>query len=179
MIKRAFLAAIILFSANLLFSKDLPLGYGGITLGMTLDETKSALIKNSDFGYHGDRDVSLMPDPNQTLIETDAESGHGSPFLADCMFQFYADKLYIITINVNTKKMDYYSMFKHFSEKYGNPLTLDPQRSTWKNDTTTIILEKPLSVRYIDNKTYEDLKNYTNIQKSGEEKSRELFLEEF
>ena len=39
-------------------SKDLPTGYGGVTLGMSIEETKEVLKKNTDFGYHGDRDVS-------------------------------------------------------------------------------------------------------------------------
>ena len=44
---------------------------------MSLDATKSALKSNSDFGYNGDRDVSLLPGENRVLIETDARDTIG------------------------------------------------------------------------------------------------------
>ena len=43
----------------------LPKGYGSIELGMSVDEVKSELKKNTDFGYRGDRDVSLSPKTKQ------------------------------------------------------------------------------------------------------------------
>ena len=70
--KRTVLAALLLVSAAVFLSaqsKNVPDGYGGITLGMTVEQTKDALKKNSDFGYHGDRDVSLLPGENRVLIE--------------------------------------------------------------------------------------------------------------
>ena len=56
-----------------IFSEELPHGYKNISLGMSLEETKDNLVKDPDFGYHGDRDVSLIPNSSKTLIETDAE----------------------------------------------------------------------------------------------------------
>ena len=157
----------------------MPYSYKGISLGMTLDETKIALIQTPEFGYNGDRDVSLVPGDNQILIETDTTNNLGSPFLTQCWFQFYNEKLYIMTINLNKNKIDYYSMFTTLTKKYGEPTTLDPQKTVWESDDIILILEKPLSVKYIDKKTYEELKNYTNVQISAEEYTRELFLEEF
>lgn len=159
--------------------KSLPQGYLGITLGMNLNETKEQLLKTPDFGYNGDRDVSLVPGDAQILIETDTTGNLGSPFLTQCWFQFYDEKLYIMTINLNTDKIDYYTMFTTLKNKYGEPLTLDPQKTVWEDDDVTLILEKPLSVKYIDKKTYQDLKNYSNVQISAEEYTRQLFLEEF
>lgn len=159
--------------------EPLPSGYNNITLGMTLDQAKEALKSNPQFGYHGDRDVSLVPYQNQVLIETDADKGYGTIFLTNCWFQFYKDKLYIITINVNTDKMDYYSMFVTLKNKYGEPTSLDPEKSIWKNDSITMILEKPLSIKYIDNSTYDEIIKQSNVEISGEELSREMFLEEF
>lgn len=178
-----FLLSILSFN---LFSQDnsksyeaLPYGYKGIMLGMTLDETKTTLIQTPEFGYTGDRDVSLIPGDNQILIETDTTNNLGSPFLTQCWFQFYNEKLYIMTINLNKNKIDYYTMFTTLTNKYGEPTTLDPQKTVWESDDIILILEKPLSVKYIDKKTYEELKNYTNVQISAEEYTRELFLEEF
>ena len=154
----------------------LPRGYRGVTLGMNLDTTKSTLKKHPEFGYHGDRDVSLLPGENRVLIETDAESGHGSNFLKECYFQFYEDNLYLITINVNKEKMDYYSMFTTLTEKYGPPTSLNPNTSKWENDTTIVYLEKPLTLKYIDKKTFEET-NTSQIDLSPVELTREMFLE--
>ena len=164
-------------STFLLFSEDLPRGYKNITLGMSLVETKENLIKDSDFGYHGDRDVSLIPHSSKTLIETDAQSGLGSNFLTRCWFQFSFDELYIITININPERMDYYSIFKKLTEKYGEPTSFNPQAATWKNDEVTMSLEKPLTLKYIDNKIFNQTQNYSNIQESPTEITREMFLD--
>lgn len=168
-----FLTSIKLFSQN-----NLPYGYKNIFLGMTLNETKQELLKSPEFGYHGDRDVSLIPGTEQQLIETDASKG-SSAFITKSWFQFYNDKLYIMTINFNQSNIDYYSIFTTLSNKYGNPNELNPKMALWKNDEITMILEKPISIKYIDNQTYDELANYSNISKSSEENTRQMFLNEF
>ena len=185
-----FLLILLLFSVKL-FSQQkqsinsnntkpkLPTGFKNIFLGMTLQETKEELLRNPDFGYHGDRDVSLVPGSNQILIETDTSSNFSPSFLTQSWFQFYEDKLYIMTINFNRNKIDYYSIFTTLSKKYGEPNTLDPQKSVWQDKEVTVILEKPLSIKYIDRVTYDELSNYSNISKSAEENVRQMFLDEF
>jgi len=160
------------------FSEELPHGYKNISLGMSLQETKENLVKNSEFGYHGDRDVSLVPGTSKVLIETDAIAGHSYSFLTRCWFQFFDDELFIITLNIDTEKMDYYSVFTKLSEKYGNPTEFNPKSATWKNDEVTMILEKPLSLKYIDNSIFDKTQNYSNIQKSPTEITKEMFLDE-
>ena len=160
-------------------SGSLPKGYGGIELGMSVDSVKDALKKNSEFGYNGDRDVSLLPGENRVLIETDARDFARWSFLEQCWFQFYNEKLYIITMNINTQKMDYYTMFKNFTEKYGEPDEINPEKAVWESDSVTMILEKPLSVKYIDTQVYKNILELSNIEISGEEWTREMFLEEF
>lgn len=159
--------------------KALPNGYKNFELGMSLEQTKNELLKAPELGYHGGRDVSFLPGNEKVLIETDAETGYGSSYYKRCFFQFYDDSLYIITLNLNTKKIDYYSVFTTFQKKYGEPNLIDPQKATWKNDDVTIIIEKPLTIKYIDNKISNELSRYSEIQKSGEEISREMFLDEF
>ena len=160
------------------FAEDLPRGYKDITLGMSLEETKDGLVKDPVFGYHGDRDVSLIPNSSKTLIETDAERGLGSNFLTRCWFQFTFDELYIITININPERMDYYSVFTKLVEKYGEPASFNPQAATWKNEEVTMSLEKPLTLKYIDNKLFEQTQNYSNIQESPTEITQQMFLDE-
>lgn len=176
--KKIILAVLIAASAFSVFAVDLPKGYGGVELGMSLDETKSALKKNADFGYHGDRDVSLLPGENRVLIETDAETGFGSSFLGRCWFQFYEESLYIITINVNPSKMDYYSVFTALSEKYGIPGFLNPEKAVWENDSVIMSLEKPLTLKYTDKKVFDNLQKKSSIDKGSAEKLRDKFLDE-
>lgn len=167
-----------IFSFNLFAEESLPFGYKNIELGLTLDATKTELLKNPEFGYRGDRDVSLIPGDYRVLIETDASRKKASYF-TQCWFQFYREQLYTITLNINPQKMDYYSMFTTLTKKYGDPATLDPQKAVWKNEDITMILEKPLSIKYIDNQITDELANYSTIEKSAEEISRQNFLDEF
>ena len=44
-------------------------GFGGVELGMDRDAVIEALKKNYLFAYRGPEDVSLLPSPNQSLIE--------------------------------------------------------------------------------------------------------------
>jgi hypothetical protein len=74
--------------------------------------------------------------------------------------------------------MDYYSIFTKLTEKYGEPTSFNPQAATWKDAEVTMSLEKPLTLKYIDNKLFEQTQNYSNIQKSPTEITREMFLED-
>ena len=180
MIKLRFFCLAVLFLVSFALYADSPIpdGYKNVKLGMTLEETKDALLKDSSFGYHGDKDVSLLPNSRKVLIETDAENGYGSNFLKRCWFQFADDKLYIITINLNTNRIDYYSVFTKLCEKYGQPDKLNPQSATWKNDDYTMSLEKPLTLKYIDNKKFDELQSYSNVPLSGTEVTSKMFLDE-
>lgn len=179
-IKKIFLLFFIFFCSICLYAQNkLPHGYRNIQLGMSLDETKLELIKDPDFGYFGDRDVSLIPGSEQILIETDSTRKYKDSYLTQCWFQFYDDTLYTMTLNINTAKIDYYSMFTTLSKKYGNPDSLDPQKAVWKDEEVTVILEKPLSVKYIDNFTKDMLSNFSVINKAAEEISKQSFLDEF
>lgn len=175
--KKAFVLIFSLFLICSLYAKDsIPNGYGGVELGMSLSQTKKALKQNMDFGYHGDRDVSLLPGENRALIETDA-SRYGYSFLERCWFQFYQDKLYIITVNINREKMDHYSIFSTLCKKYGDPVSLNPEKAVWKNGSVTMSLERPLTLKYVDDKTFDALQNQSKVSPDGREMTRELFLE--
>lgn len=164
----------VLFLQNL-FAQSLPSGYGKIKLGMTVDQVKSVLKEDKQFGYRGERDVSMLPNSEQILIETDATNTPGS-FLERCWFQFYEGKLYIITININREKMDHYSVFDTLCKKYGDPQQLNPEKSIWRNSSIIMSLEKPLVLRYTDRPVSEKILNKSSVEKSGVEENRDSFL---
>lgn len=162
-------------SIFVLFSEEkLPLGYGGVTLGMGFEETKEALLKNREFGYNGPRDVSLLPGENRALIETDALRHHVYSFLDRCFFQFADEKLEVITINLNRDRIDHYSVFYTLCQKYGNPISLSPQKSVWKDGSVTMSLERPLTLKYVASSTLE--RSTSDVPLAGVEMTRDSFL---
>jgi len=171
LISLIFITAILLLP---LYSQDLPDGYRSIRLGMSLEEVKNALVSDAVFGYRGERDVSLLPDQEKVLIETE-----GPSFLSRCWFQFHDQKLYIITITMNEELMDYYSLFKTLFDKYGQPESLSPEIVIWEDNTTRMSLERPLTVKYLDVAVYNSLLNSSQVNQSAGEFSRQKFLESF
>ncbi len=159
------------------FGEGLPSGFGGVELGMKLDDVKNALKANSDFGYAGDRDVSLLPGDNRVLIETDSYNVQRHGFLTRCWFQFYDENLYSIIINFNPERLDHYSIYTTLVKKYGEPEEFSPERSVWRSDDVTMSLERPLSIKYIDNNVSEKLAQQSLVQKNGYEITRERFLD--
>lgn len=160
-------------------SSSVPKGYGGVQLGMSLDEAKKALMSNSDFGYNGDRDVSLLPGDDRILIETDASKMGRRSFLSRCWFQFYEENLYAITINMNPAYMDHYSLYSTLVKKYGEPVEFSPERSVWEGNGVRMSLERPLSVKYLDLDTADKLVQQSTVEKTASEYTREMFLDSF
>ena len=176
MLKSKFFISLLLFISCVSFTFALPTGYGKVKLGMGVDAVKDALKSVPDFGYRGDRDVSLSPNTSEVIIETDA-SALSQSFFDRCWFQFYEKKLYIITLNLNPARIDYYSVFKKLCEKYGNPQSLNPDKSVWQDGSVILSLEKPLALKYVDAQQFQNLQDTSHVDKSQSEKSRDNFLE--
>ncbi|MBO5236766.1 MAG: hypothetical protein J6B32_06630 [Spirochaetaceae bacterium] len=153
-------------------SNNLPNGYSTVTLGMSVEEAKEALKKSPAFGYNGNQDVSLLPGENRTLITTD-----GVLFFNECWFQFDNDRLYIITLNLNPEQIDYYSIFKTLCDKYGEPISLSPEKSEWNNGTVQMVLERPLALKYTDVAVFNELQESSNVRESAQEFNRQNFLD--
>ena len=58
-------------------------------------------------------------------------------------------------------------------------LALSPEESVWQSDPVRLSLERPLTVKYIDNKTFTALLTKGGAQKDLEQLSQEKFLEQF
>ena len=80
---------------------------------------------------------------------------------------------------LDTQKLDHFSMFSALSSKYGPPSSLTPQESVWVSDTVRFSLERPLTVKYVDNKTFSAILSKGGAQKDLDQLSREKFIEQF
>jgi hypothetical protein len=153
---------------------SVPNAYRTLSLGMDIDSVKKELLADPLYGYRGERDVSLLPGENRSLIETS-----GPSFVRRAWFQFYDDKLYIMTFTLDPEKIDYYSVYSKLVAKSGEPASLDPRKAVWGDDKTTLSLERPLTVKYVDVKTFTDLVGKSGVEKADLEKARETFLNDF
>jgi hypothetical protein len=150
------------------------MGFRSVTLGMALDQVKQALKSDALFRYRGDPDVSFLPQTSQYLIECE-----GNSYLRRAYFQFADSRLFIMILVLDTQKLDHYSMFSALSSKYGQPTSLSPQEVVWQSEPVRFSLERPLTVKYIDNKTFSALLAKGGAQKDLDQLSREKFIEQF
>ncbi len=148
--------------------------YRDISLGMSLDEVKAALLADGIFGYRGERDVSLLPTMNRTLIET-----VGYSFIRRSWFQFKDEALYVMTFNLDPDKVDYYSVYKALVEKYGEPGSLDPRKALWTDGKVTLSLERPLTVKYVDAEAFAAALGESGADKAASDLLREDFINGF
>lgn len=174
LIKRIFFGLLISSFAWFAVASDvaLPGGYSSVVLGMSVDAAKGALEEDPAYGYKGDRDVSMLPGENRVLISTT-----GIHFFNECWFQFDNDRLYIITLNLNPERVDYASVFKSLCTKYGDPDSLSPKKSEWKDGSVIMALERPLTLKYTDEGVFQELQETSNVELTKEEKNRQNFLD--
>lgn len=151
-----------------------PVGFRALTLGMSLDQVKSALQADTLFRYRGDPDVSFLPQTSQYLIECE-----GMSYIRRAYFQFADGRLFIMILVLDEQKLDHYSMFQALSAKYGPPTSLSPQEAVWQSDPVRFSLERPLTVKYVDAKTFAAILSKGSASKDFEQLSREKFLEQF
>ncbi|MDR2792063.1 MAG: hypothetical protein LBB61_00150 [Treponema sp.] len=154
--------------------QTLPVSYRGISLGISLDDLKTALSKDALFGYRGDEDVSFIPSQEESYLETT-----GTSFIRRALFQTKADKVYVMTFTLNTSLIDHYSVFTTLVRRYGEPAYLDPKQAVWEDGTTRISLERPLTIKYIDKITFTAVADEYDARKNQEIRLREDFLSDF
>ncbi|MDR2952614.1 MAG: hypothetical protein LBU82_05170 [Treponema sp.] len=152
----------------------LPRQFRALSLGMSMDALKENLLKDNLFNFRGDRDVSFLPAREQSLVET-----AGSSFIKRAFFQLRDGAVFIMAFSLNTEIMDHYSVFTQLAEKYGEPSYLDPREAVWETDDTRIAVERPLTVKYIDKKVFNDIINESGLIESGQVRRRQEFLNEF
>ncbi|MDR2842292.1 MAG: hypothetical protein LBV52_03720 [Spirochaetaceae bacterium] len=173
-----FLFVMFFLVCPVLFAQDaapaLPRGFRGLELGMPLEDLKAKLIADTEFVFRGDRDVSFLPITQQNLVES-----AGLNFIKRAFFQLKDEKVFIMSFTLNTDKIDHYSVFTDFVEKYGEPKLLDPKQAMWETEDTRIYIERPLTVKYIDRKVYDTILAESKAAESETTRLRNDFLDNF
>lgn len=154
--------------------EPLPKGFRGIQLGLDIETVKDRLDEDSYFIYRGEPDVSMLADPDSSLIEC-----RGFRFIDRAFFQFYEGRLYIIILKLNPEELDYYSVYSALTNKYGKSDSLDPKQVLWQNEEVRLSLERPLSVKYIELETFTSLIEEGKADKTFRAVTRREFLEMF
>ncbi len=155
-------------------NRPLPRGFLSLSLGTSLEEAKTLLAAEAMFTYRGDPDISMRPFDNQPIIN----SG-GTGMMESGTFQFRDDRLYSITLEIDPRQMDYFTMYRDLVSKYGEPDYLDPELSYWEQDGVRMTLEKPVTVKYISMDVFNEIREAGAAQESLLDISRELFLDNF
>ncbi len=161
----------VFLSLSLYAQQSVPNGYRNIRLGMNIEDVKEELKADYIFNYRGERDVSFLPSNSQTIIETSSDT-----WLERCWFQFHEDELYTIIINFNSERIDYFSVYNELLGKYGEHVSLSPERVVWESNSVTMSLERPVSVKYVDNAVFESIRDQANVEQTAMEDLRENIL---
>lgn len=154
--------------------KSVPTEFAGISLGMSMEEVQNKLKGNGLFWYRGEADVSLLPRPNESLIEA-----AGLSYIKRALFQFYDGKLFIMIFIMNEKMIDHYTIFTNFQNKYGKFTSFSPSEIIWQDDATRVSIERPLAIKYIDLKVYNELIAQGQQLESYEKMLLDDFLDQF
>ena len=149
-------------------------GFRAMRLGMLLEEAKRALQQDPYFDYRGDPDVSFLPLSQQTLIEC-----AGASYISRAYFQFHEQRLATITLVLDASRLDHYSLFTRLTDKYGPHSELNPQRILWRFASVDFALERPLTVKYIDRKVFDQQQSRGVAREALDDISRRRFLEQF
>ena len=154
--------------------EEAPRQFRSLSLGLSLEDLKSALMNDSLFQFRGDRDVSFLPIREETLVETT-----GLSFIRRAHFQLSGGAVYIMSFSLDTRLIDHYSVFTSFVKKYGEPLVLNPALAVWDSDLTRVSIERPLTIKYIDKTVFNRLIEESRRAESRELLRREEFLADF
>ncbi|MCL2293385.1 MAG: hypothetical protein FWC36_00735 [Spirochaetes bacterium] len=155
-------------------SGTLPTGFMNINLGMSMAEVRQELAENPYFDYRGEPDVSMLLTRNQHLIET-----AGRSFIRKAYFQFYEDRLFIITLVLNPERIDFFTMYTNFEERFDRPIRIDPSGAFWENNEVSLSIERPVTIKYMDRRVLDRLAAERREVEDRSRRIKEEFLNLF
>lgn len=165
------LSALILVQGSLGALEELSNGFDTLELGMDFDALDAALKKQAGFFYQGLPEVSLSPGGEEKIIET-----RGGRYISRGIFQFSDNRLFSIILDLNSQELDYFTLFTSFTTRFGDPVSLDPRQSIWENAKVRMILEKPLTLKYLSVEVMAARMEAGTMEKSAREDARESFI---
>lgn len=139
-----------------------------------MDQIKELLLTHGDFSYRGEPVVTLMEREGVQVIEAP-----GAFFIRYGYFQFENDLLVGITLEMNQSQLDHHRFFRHFYEKYGRPGKMNPLVARWEDESTYLLLERPLTIKYLERQSIEEALEGQREEISIMEMSREAYIEQF
>jgi hypothetical protein len=151
--------------------EEIPRQFRELSLGMSLDDLKAALVQDRMFSFRGDRDVSFLPLREETLIETT-----GLSFIRRAFFQLSEGSVFIMAFTLDTRLLDHYSVYTSLVRRYGEPDSLNPQEAVWESANTRLSIERPLTVKYLDKTVFDALIDESRTRESDMLLMREEFL---
>jgi hypothetical protein len=80
---------------------------------------------------------------------------------------------------MNQNQLDHYSFFRQFYGKYGRPGEMNPQKALWEDDAVYLVLEKPLTIKYLDKPSILTALGQENEDRSIMQITRENYVEQF
>ena len=173
--KYLFSVFLFIFFGRCLFAQNpVPDGYREIRLKAGMEETKDALTRDPYFAFAGDPDVSMLDSPNKHQIDCE-----GSGFIKRAYFQFDDDRLFVIILEIDRSRLDYYTLYTRFTEQYGEPVDLNPKRAVWESSVTRLSLEYPLTIKFIDKSIFSEILDGSQTDQNYKAWLREEFLNDF
>jgi len=154
--------------------EPLPRQFRGLSLGLSLEDLQTALVRDDLFHFRGARDVSFLPIREQTIVETT-----GSSFIRRAHFQLTNEVVYIMSFTLDTRLIDHFSVFTAFVRRYGEPVSLSPGEAVWESEETRVSIERPLTIKYIDRTVFDRLIEESRELENRQQMLREEFLAEF
>lgn len=155
--------------------QPLPEGYPNYPFGSSFDEISTLLKEDTSFQY-APEDVSFLRTPVRRIIST-----KGSLFFTRGEFLFNeSDQLYTVVLNFNREQIDFFTLFNQLRTKYGEPESYTPKKGAiWRNETLTLSLEYPLTLKYLANGLINDISAREREQETLLRQRRQEFLEQF
>jgi hypothetical protein len=153
--------------------RTLSRSFRNLRLGMSLEDLKAALEGDELFLFRGDRDVSFLPRREENIIET-----AGRSFVRRAFFQLREGSLFIMAFTLDPRRVDHYSVFTGFVKKYGEPALLDPRQAVWESGGTRVVIERPLTIKYIDTLVFNEIIEGSRVRESREMLERQEFLDD-
>ena len=153
---------------------SLPRGFHGVEIGLDLSELKAALSAHPYLSFRGDPDVSLLAREEELLVQSE-----GLGFVLRGICQLYNQRVYLVSFQLDSQRIDYFTMYSTLTAKYGDPDLLSPDEAVWENAELRLSLERPLTIKYLDREVFAQIIESSKREESLMEMEREVFLEGF